>query len=324
MQDRQLGQNGPQISTVGFGAWAIGGRDWGDTNDETSKSALQNALHAGVTFIDTADVYGFGHSETLIRQVLAERDNDRITIATKAGNDFYNATEEDDVGYGPYRQNYDRDYLIRAAERSLERLNVETLDLLQLHSPDTEHLEREDPWEALRILKRDGKIRHAGWSVQSFRENEQARFLDDHHELIDAIQIRYNLLERDAEESLLPKAEQYGIGVIVRIPLLFGLLTGKFDRSTRFGDDDHRRFNLSPKKLRRYLDQLERLQPLFDAFPDQSMAQVSLRFCITHSACTVTIPGAKTPKQATENAAVSDLGPLPKDLLKQTLSRLQE
>lgn len=300
---------------MGFGAWAIGGMNWGPTDDDVSLAALNAALDAGVTFIDTADVYGFGHSEKLIEQVVRERKPKDLVIATKAGNDFYNAGDSDDAGYGPIRQTYDKDYIVYAAEQSLKRLNVEALDILQLHSGDIEQLERDDPWEALELLKKQGKIKHAGWSIQSFQETTQAHILDAHHELIDIIQVRYNLLEREAEKVLFPKALEYGTGVIVRIPILFGLLTGKFTRDSKFGEDDHRNMNLSAEKLDAYLGQLESLQPLYDQFPDQTMTQVSLRFCITHPACHVAIPGAKTPKQAAENAAAGGFGPLPADAL---------
>lgn len=311
MQYRKLGARGPKVSTMGFGAWAIGGMNWGPTDDEVSKNALHAALDEGVTLIDTADVYGFGHSEELVAQVLAERGyKNGIVVATKAGNDFYNAKNDDDKGYGPIKSNADKDYILFAAEQSLRRLKVDCLDLLQLHSQPTELLERDDAWEALAILKKQGKIRHAGWSVQSFKETEQAHLLDRHHDLIDVIQVRYNLLEREAEKELFPKAQQYGIGVIVRIPLLFGLLTGKFTRQSTFGEDDHRRMNLSPEKLDQYLTQLEGLKPLYDRYPGQTMTQVSLRFCITHPACHTAIPGAKTPAQVKDNCRASDLGPL--------------
>jgi len=309
----KLGQRGPVVSTIGFGAWAIGGMNWGPTDDHESKRALHEALDQGVTLIDTADVYGFGHSEQLIAEVIKERGKGNVIIATKAGNDFYHSGPEDDRGYGPIRQNADRDYIIWAAEQSLKRLNLDVIDILQLHSPDTEKLMRPDPWEALERLKQQGKIRHAGWSVQSFKETEQAFLLDQYHELIDCIQVRYNLLEREAERELFPKAMSYGIGVIVRIPLLFGLLTGKFNRSTQFSEDDHRRFNLSPEKLDRYLTELERCQPLFDRYPNQTMSQVSLRFSISHPACHTAIPGAKTSQQVRDNCAASDLGPIPWD-----------
>jgi len=317
MQYTKLGQRGPIVSTVGFGAWAIGGKNWGPTDDGVSKSALRKALDQGVTLIDTADVYGFGHSEELIADVLRDHGADNVVIATKAGNDFYHASADDDQGYGPIRQTYTKDYIIEALEKSLKRLNVEAVDILQLHSPDIDKLERDEPWDALAQLKRDGKIKHAAWSVQSFQETAQARILDDRHELLDSIQVRYNLLEPEAEEVLFPKAEQYGIGVIVRIPLLFGLLTGKFTRESRFGEDDHRNMNLSPEKLDSYLSRLEKLKPLFDHFSDQTMTQVSLRYCISHPACHTVIPGAKTAQQVADNCAASDLGPIPADVLAQ-------
>lgn len=301
MRATRLGKRGPRVSVIGFGAWAIGGRDWGPTDDAISKEALHAALDDGVTLIDTADVYGFGHSERLVADVLRERGYPDVVVATKAGNDFYGATAEDDRGYGPIRSNTDKDYLIFAAEQSLRRLGVECLDILQLHSPPSELLERDDPWEALATLKEQGKIRHAGWSVQSFKETEQTFVLDRHADLLDVIQVRYNLLERDAEETLLPAAQRSGIGVIVRIPLLFGLLTGKFTRDSRFGADDHRRFNLSADKLQDYLDRLEQSAALRDMKPDQTMAEVALRFTLSNPACHTAIPGAKTSRQVREN-----------------------
>ncbi len=317
MRYTQLGQRGPRVSTMGFGAWAIGGMNWGPTDDAVSIRALNAALDKGVTLIDTADVYGFGHSEELIAGVIRERGKGNVIIATKAGNDFYNAGDDDDEGYGPIKQTYTEEYLISAAEKSLKRLGVEALDILQLHSPDLDKLERDEPWRALEKLKKDGKILHAGLSIQSFKETEQAHLLDRHHDLLDVIQVRYNLLEREAEQVLFPKALEHGVGVIVRIPLLFGFLTGKFNRDSTFSAEDHRSMNLSPQKLEKYLTELERIRPLFDHYPDQSMARVSLRFCISHPACHTAIPGAKTPKQVDENAGASDLGPIPEEVLTQ-------
>jgi aryl-alcohol dehydrogenase-like predicted oxidoreductase len=310
MQYTELGARGPKVSTIGFGAWAIGGQNWGPTDDEASRRALHHAIDEGVTLIDTADVYGFGHSEALIAEVLRTRGKGDVVIATKAGNDFYYATADNETGYGRIKPNFDRAYLIEAAEKSLKRLGLETLDILQLHSPETALLATDDPWDALTTLKKQGKIRHAGLSVQSFAETAQAPYLDPHKDLIDVLQVRYNLLEREAEEALLPKAQALGMGVIVRIPILFGLLTGKFHRESRFNDDDHRRFNLSPEKLDAYLGRLEQLQPLYERYRGQTMTQVSLRFCVTHPGCHAAIPGAKTPEQVAENCAASDLGPL--------------
>jgi aryl-alcohol dehydrogenase-like predicted oxidoreductase len=311
MEYKKLGARGPVVSTVGFGAWGISGRDWGTTDDDRSRKAIETALDSGVTFIDTADVYGFGHSEELIREVLDRRsDKKNIVIATKAGNNFYPFLGQEHRTT-PMNIDYSVKHLVFAAEQSLRRLNREVLDILQLHSPDLEILERDEPWLALEKLKKDGKIKHAGWSVQSFRETEQSHILERHHELLDVIQVRYNLLEREAEKVLFPMAQRFGTGVIVRIPLLFGLLSGKYKADARFGDNDHRRFNLSPEKLDVYLAGLERYQPVFDEYKDYPMASVSLRFCIAHQACHMVIPGGKTPEQVKENVVASDLGFIP-------------
>ena len=311
MKHRKLGLNGPEISTVGFGAWGISGRDWGDTNDKNSQQAIHAALDAGVNFIDTADVYGFGHSEELIRQVLDERsDKDKIIIASKAGNNFYPFIGQAH-NITPDNHDYSLKHLEFAVEQSLKRLNVEILDILQLHSPGLEILEQDEPWLALERLKNNGKIKHAGWSVQSFQETKQAHILERHHDLIEVIQVRYNLLEREAEDVLFPLALKYGIGVIVRIPLLFGLLSGKFNHNSTFGENNHRKFNLSPQKLTAYLEEFNSYQSVFDKYPNYSPAQISLRFCISHPACHVVIPGGKTKKQVQENAVASDIDFIP-------------
>ncbi len=267
MKYRQLGSKGPLVSTVGFGAWGISGRDWGNSDDDNSRKAIHTALDAGVNFIDTADVYGFGHSEELIRQVLDERtDKDRIIIASKAGNNFYPFIGQEHK-VTPINNDYSVKHLEFAAEQTLKRLNIEALDVFQLHSPGLEILEQDEPWLALERIKKAGKIKHAGWSVQSFLETSQAHILERHHEILDVIQVRYNLLERQAEDVLLPMAQRYGTGVIVRIPLLFGLLSGKFNSESIFGENDHRRSNLSPEKLAVYLKEFDSYKSLFEKYP---------------------------------------------------------
>ncbi len=303
----KLLRNLPLVSSISFGAWGISGRDWGNTDDEVSKKALHTALDNGVNLIDTADVYGFGHSEELIAKVLESRgENDKIIIATKAGNNFYPFKNEKH-NTTPANPDYSKKHLIFAAEQSLKRLKRDYLDILQLHSPSTDLLMKDEPWEALIKLKEQGKILHAGLSVQSFKETEQSFLLDEHSEILDVVQVRYNLLEREAEKDLLPKTLKYKIGVIVRIPLLFGFLAGKFNRNSKFAENDHRRYNLSEEKLNVYLEQLESMKHFFDNYKQYSMAQLSLRFCISHPACHVAIPGGKTSDQVIENIAASDL-----------------
>jgi aryl-alcohol dehydrogenase-like predicted oxidoreductase len=303
----KLGARGPLVSRVGFGAWGISGRDWGSSDDQKSRKAIHEAIDSGVNFIDTADVYGFGHSEELIRQVLDERsDRDKIIIATKAGNNFYPFVGQYHK-VTPFNLDYSVKHLEFAAEQSIKRLNVEALDILQLHSPALDILEKDEPWIALERLKKAGKIKYAGWSVLSFGETEQAYILERHNELLDVIQVRYNLLERKAEKALFPCALRYGTGVIVRIPLLFGLLSGKFTADSRFGEDDHRSTNLSPEKIKTYLADFKSYEPVFRKYPMHSTALMSLRFCLSHPACHTVIPGGRTPEQVRENVAAADL-----------------
>lgn len=307
MKYRKLGEKGPIVSTIGFGAWGISGRDWGKTDDVLSKKSLHEALDNGINFIDTADVYGFGHSEKLIGEVLKERGGKKdVVIATKAGNNFYPYIG---VNYDttPYNPDYSVKHLTDALDQSLKRLNIEVIDILQLHSPEIEILNKDEPWLALEKLKKQGKILHGGLSVRSFEESKQAYLLDLHHDILDIIQVRYNILEREAEEILLPKAQHYKMGVIVRIPLLFGLLTGKFNKDHTFSDNDHRKFNLSPDKLNDYLNNFQRIESIYSHYSNFKKSQVSLSFCISHPACHTVIPGCKTPEQTNENILASEI-----------------
>ncbi len=305
MKYKNLFKDGPKVSVISYGAWGISGRDWGETDDEQSRKALHTALDAGVNLIDTADVYGFGHSDKIIKGVLAERKSEGVLVATKAGSDFYNFKDEN--GEPKITPNYNKEYLVDAVEKSLERFGVESLDLLQLHSPSTEILKTDDPWEALYQLKKEGKIKYAGLSVQSFKETEQAFLLDEYHELLNVLQVRYNLLERNAEQELFPKAEKYGIGVLARIPLLFGFLTGKFNNNSTFGENDHRRFNLSKEKMNGYLNEIKKLDSFFEKNNQFTKAQLSLAFVVNSKFVSAAIPGGKNPKQVKENCTAAEI-----------------
>lgn len=303
MNYRVLGKSGLKVSEIGFGAWAIGGMDWGPkVEDSEAIAALHKAIDLGVNFIDTADVYGHGHSEELIASVRKEREEE-LLIATKAGNNFYE---------GDRHQDFSRKYLMFAVEQSLKRLGVDALDLLQLHGPDAEEIKKGEIFEVLDTLKQQGKIRFAGISVRSFHDDEGVLAIQSGK--VDVLQVRYNLLEWGPVDEVFPLAKEHNIGIIVRIPLLFGVLTGKFTRATRFPDGDHRQENLSPEKLAQYLNQLVKLFFLFQG-KEVSMAQTSLRFILSNDVVSTVIPGAKRPSQAAENCVASDLGPLPSDVL---------
>ncbi len=319
MKYNELYKNGPQVSVIGFGAWAIGGREWGKTDDTESLRALHRAAELGINFFDTADIYGYGHSEELIGKFLREYDREKVVIAGKAGRDFYRFLNTSDLVR--FEHTYTAAYLTEAVEKSLKRLGTDRLDVLQLHSPDTELLKADEPWIALDKLKQSGKIVAAGLSVQSYKETEQTFLVDEKKDILDCLQIRYNLLERQAEESLLDTAKEHGIGVIARIPILFGLLAGKFNDSTRFGKDDHRSKSLAPEILSDYMKELAKYDQLFARRNGHTQSQISIGFCISHPAVSTVIPGAKTPQQVEENAKAAyipvdfykDIAPLSKN-----------
>lgn len=303
MNYRVLGKTGLKVSEIGFGAWAIGGMDWGPkVEDREAIAALHKAIDLGVNFIDTADVYGHGHSEELIARVRKER-KEELIIGTKVGNNFYE---------GPRHQDFSRKYLMSAVEQSLKRLGVEVLDLLQLHGPDATEIQKGEIFEVLDTLKREGKIRFAGISVRSFHDDEGVLAIQSGK--VDVLQVRYNLLEWGSVDTVFPLAKEHDIGIIARIPLLFGVLTGKFTRASRFSEGDHRQENLSPEKLAGFLNQLVRLYFLFQG-TEVTMAQTALRFILSNDVVATVIPGAKHPSQAVENCAASDLGSLPADVL---------
>ena len=257
MKYTRLGKNGPEVSTVSFGAWGISGRDWGKTNEEESKKALHAALDHEVNFIDTADVYGFGHSEELIHEVLKERGEiGKVVIATKAGNNFYPFINQNpDVT--PANPDYSEEHLKFAVEQSLRRLGVESLDILQLHSPQIEILERDEPWEALTRLKQEGKIKHAGWSVQSFQETVQAHILERHHDLIDVIQVRYNLLERELLFAFLYFLDSWPGNLILMPHLIIMIIENSI-----FPGKKWRSISKGLKSIRKFFESTTAIPPL--------------------------------------------------------------
>lgn len=308
MQYRKLGQTGFDVSSVSFGAWAIGG-GWGSVNDQESLAALNRAIDKGVNFIDTADVYGDGHSERLIAKALKER-NEEIIVATKAGRRL-----DPHIASG-----YNREKLTMFVERSLKNLETETIDLLQLHCPPTEVYYMPETFAVLDDLVQAGKIRHYGVSVEKVEEALKAIEYPN----VKTVQIIFNIFRQRPAELFFKEAIRKKIGIIVRVPLASGLLTGKMKPSTTFDADDHRKYNREGESFDRGetfagvdydagLKAVDELRPLVP--PGWSMAQFALRWILMHDAVSCTIPGAKNPSQAEDNSAAADLPAITADVM---------
>jgi aryl-alcohol dehydrogenase-like predicted oxidoreductase len=292
MEYRYLGRTGLRVSEIGFGAWAIGGDAWGPVEDAASIAAMERGLEVGINFIDTADVYGSGHSETLVAKVLKGR-RDQVIVATKGGLMGHHRD--------PKREPvYDRpEKVVEACEASLRRLETDYIDVYFCHIWWDKHEETEAFMQAFDLLKRDGKVRVVGVSTDSFPYIEH--FNRDGG--VDVVQLEYSILNRKAEREILPYLQEHGIGAVIRGPLQKGLLTGKFTPDTTFPEGDMRHNWPNESWYRESLQQVERLRPL--ERPDQTLGQLALRFVLNHPAVSVAIPGAKTPAQVEANAGAS-------------------
>ncbi len=304
MNYRTLGRTGWQVSEISFGAWAIGGA-WGTVDDSVSLAALHQALDRGVNFIDTADVYGDGRSERLIGQILRERKGERIYVATKAGRRL-----------SPHvADGYNRENLTAYVDRSLAKLGVETLDLLQLHCPPVEVLYRPEVFGVLDDLVAAGKLRYYGVSVEKVEEALKAIEYPN----VQTVQLIFNMFRHRPADLFFSQAQARQVGILARVPLASGLLTGKMRANSTFEEDDHRNYNrygesfdvgetFSGVPYEVGLAAVEELRPLVPE--GATMAQMALRWILMFDAVSCTIPGAKNPAQAADNAAASDLPPL--------------
>jgi len=299
MQYRALGKTGWKVSAVSFGAWGIGG-NWGKVDDSESLAALHIAIDEGVNFIDTADVYGDGRSEKLVGQVLKER-SEEIIVATKAGRRL-------DPHTAP---GYNRKNLTAFIERSLKNLDVEALDLVQLHCPPTEVFYMEEVFGALDDLTQAGKLRFYGVSVEKVEEAIKA--IEYPH--VQTVQIIYNIFRQRPAELFFRLAQEKRVGILARVPLSSGMLTGKLRKDSVFEADDHRRYNRHGESFDKgetfsgvdYLLGLEAIEELRPLVPEGwTMAQFALRWILMQGAVSCVIPGAKRPSQAQDNAAAAD------------------
>jgi aryl-alcohol dehydrogenase-like predicted oxidoreductase len=304
MEYRELGRTGWRVSEISFGAWGIGG-DWGQVSDAESLAALHKALDMGVNFIDTADVYGDGRSEKLVGQVVRERKGERIYVATKAGRRL-----------SPHvADGYNRENLTAFVERSLRYLQVEALDLVQLHCPPTEVFYRPEVFGALDDLVAAGKVRHYGVSVEKVEEALKAI----NYPNVQTVQIIFNMFRHRPAELFFSEAVAKRVGILARVPLASGLLTGKMRPDTSFEESDHRRYNRHGESFdvgetfagvpyEVGLEAVEELRPLVPG--GMTMAQMALRWILMFDAVSCAIPGAKRPSQAADNVAACDLATL--------------
>jgi aryl-alcohol dehydrogenase-like predicted oxidoreductase len=302
MQYRELGRTGWRVSTISFGAWAIGGT-WGDVDDAQSLAALHRAVDKGVNFIDTADVYGDGRSERLVARLRRER-TETIYVATKAGRRL-----------NPHvADGYNRANLTAFVERSLRHLDTEAIDLLQLHCPPGEVLYRPEVFAVLDDLIKAGKLRHYGVSVEKVEEALKAI----EYPGVQSIQIIFNIFRQRPAGLFFGEAQRRRVGILARLPLSSGLLAGKMTRATRFAPDDHRSFNRKGEAFDRGetfsgidfdtgLAAVESLRALVPA--GMTLAQFAMRWILMHEAVTCAIPGAKRTEQVDENVAAADLPP---------------
>lgn len=314
MKYRKLGRTGWSVSEISFGAWAIGGA-WGQVDDSESLAALRKALDLGVNFIDTADVYGDGRSEKLISQVLAERSGDRIYVATKAGRRLSPHTAG----------GYNRENLTGFVERSLRNLGVESLDLLQLHCPPTEVYYRPEVFGILDDLAAAGKLHYYGVSVEKVEEALKAIEYPN----LQTVQLIFNMFRHRPAELFFEQARARQIGVLTRVPLASGMLSGKMRSDTTFEETDHRHFNRQGEAFDvgetfagvPYIIGLEAVEELKRWIPDgATLAQMALRWILMFDAVSCAIPGAKRPTQVVDNVAASDLPRLSEE----TMSAVRE
>ena len=304
MKHHAFGRMPFTVSNVGFGAWQIGGA-WGDVSEEDGRAALNAALDAGMTFIDTADVYGDGRSEKIIADVLKARGGERPMVATKTGRRL-----------NPHvADGYTKANLEGFIDRSLGNLGVDSLDLVQLHCPPTEVLYRPEVFDAMEGFRKAGKIKGYGVSVAKVEEGLKAI----EYPGVVSIQIIYNMFRQRPEHLFFQEAKRRQVAIIVRVPLASGLLSGKINRDTAFATDDHRNFNRNGEAFDvgetfagvpfdvglQAVEEVRKLVP-----SGTSMAAFALRWILMNDAVTVVIPGARNGEQARANAAAADLAPL--------------
>lgn len=299
MNDRVLGKTGLRISEVGYGAWGIGKTGWIGADDETSVKALNRAVDLGLNFIDTALGYGGGHSERLVGSLLRERP-ETIYVATKTPPKNKQFPARANV---PVAETFPLEHVISCTEESLRNLGVETIDVQQFHVWSDEWLDQGDWLEAVTKLKQQGKIRFFGISINDFEPDNAIRLVESG--IVDTVQVIYNIFEQSPEDRLLPACQKHNVGVIARVPLDEGGLTGKITPDTTFEQGDFRNNYFKDDRKYEVSQRVERIASDLQISIDR-MPEIALRYILSHPAVSTVIPGMRTVKHAESNCSVGD------------------
>lgn len=310
MNYRTLGKTGLKVSEIGFGAWAIGGGMWGEPRDADSLAALRRALDLGVNFVDTAAVYGKGHSEQLVGKVHRERGG-KFYVATKVPpKDFKWPPRKD----AQVRQAFPAAWVREQTEKSLRNLRMECVDIQQIHVWSPNWVKETEWLEALAKLREEGKIRFIGVSINDHAPGEAVELA--RLGLADTIQVIYNVFDQSPEDELFPAAQKSGVGIIARVPLDEGALSGKFTYETKFPEGDFRTHYFSGGALKETVDRVEKLKGAL-LKESYSLVQGALKFCLSSPAVSTVIPGIRSPGQADENCSASNGGGLSPSLIEE-------
>lgn len=308
MRYRVLGRTGFLVSEIGYGAWGIGGSMWIGARDETSLAALRRAFELGVNFVDTALAYGDGHSEELVGRAVREHGG-RIYVATKVPPKNYLWPARPGIGI---EQVFPYDYIIRSTEQSLRNLKLETIDLQQLHVWNPEWIDRDDWRRAADDLKLSGKIRAFGISINDHEPDSALEVLKTG--LIDAVQVIYNIFDQSPEENLFPLCLALNVGVLARVPLDEGGLTGAITPETKFPPGDWRERYFRGDRKRQVAERVAALRRDLEGV-EGTLAEIALRFCLSHTAVSSVIPGMRRCETVESSCRASQLGPLAPDVL---------
>lgn len=308
MRYRKLGRTNWEVSEIGYGAWGIGGKQWLGGGDDESLDALRRSIELGLNFIDTALAYGEGHSEQLVGQIVRDAPG-KVWVATKVPPKNQLWPAQPGIGI---EQVFPYDYIIKCTEKSLRNLKMETIDLQQLHVWNPDWLDRDEWRRAFEDLKKSGKVRAVGISINDHQPDTAIGIVNTG--LIDSVQVIYNIFDRSPESSLFPLVREKGVGVLARVPLDEGALTGTITADTAFPKGDFRDWYFRGGRKAEVVEHVDALKKDLDGVPG-ALPEIALRFCLSNPAVSTVIPGMRRVRNVEANTRASELGPLPADVL---------